>query len=91
MVQLRNYLANRDILADNVQAVLRQHNEASLKPKKALDLRRVFRLRLDQVLYIILDADAALLVAAVHPVIQDNRTVIIKSNLSRAKEDACRG
>jgi hypothetical protein len=69
MVQLRNYFANGYVLADNIEAILRQHNEAPLEPKKTLDLRRVFRLRLDQVLYVLLDTDAALLVAAIHPVI----------------------
>jgi hypothetical protein len=91
MVQLRNYLANGDVLADDVQAVLCEHNEAPLEPKKTLDLGRVFRLRLDQVLYIVLDADAALLIATVHPVIQNNRAVIVEGNLGRAKEDASRG
>jgi len=69
LLQFRNYLTNGDRLGHDVETVLRQDDIASLRLKKALDRRRVLALGLHEVFRVVLDADAALLLTAIPPII----------------------
>jgi hypothetical protein len=69
ILQLLNNLLDRNLLGHNVQTVLCQDNVAALNAKNVLDRGGVLTLVLHEVLGVILDTDAALLITAIGPVI----------------------
>jgi len=84
---IRNYLTNRGVLRDDVEAVLREDDEAAIQLAHRLDGGRVLALGLDQVLDVVLDANAALLGLAVRPIVEEDGAVITNRNLGSTLEN----